>query len=599
MADAIFALLISAVVLWVAAPVAVICLPRGTLRLTLAAVAGAAGGAASCCAGILALSSSSASVGSLGTWFGIGDLALQVDALSGFFLTLTGGTAAMLFVARAATLPRMRGKLHIVALAGLLISLQLLFVADNTFLFMFGWEGVAVCFYLLVASGFPYHSAATDAAQWTMIMTRIGGAAVLAAFLCLAAATHSVAFSSFRTDAPGVALGLGTAAFVLALIGFGVKMALLPLQSWLPRAYPAAPLGAPAFLAAVALNAGFYGFIRFIGLLGPLQLWWGLTVLLVGAVTAFGGILYAAVQTNLKALIAYSSVENVGIILCGIGASMTGRAAHVPLLAGLGLTAALAQIAVHTVAKAGLFVSADAVERHAGTTDMERLGGLARSMPAVAGVFLVGALTLIGLPSARRLRQRVADARDLDAGFPGREPGSRRLDGRLRCVARADSRDCRHRIREGILCHVSRDAEDLPTHRPCAPPHCRGGWRSRGMWCGVRRRGAVARQRPWLGAVRGGCAGRIPPGFDRRVAHRAGVSQLLEHRSHRAGDCHSWLRGPHPHRGRADAKPSYPRRSDARMELRARSTAGDNSVHADGVEQSHQGRVELVAPHPS
>ena len=304
----------------------------------------------------------------------------------------------MLFVARAATLPRMRGKLHIVALAGLLISLQLLFVADNTFLFMFGWEGVAVCFYLLVASGFPYHSAATDAAQWTMIMTRIGGAAVLAAFLCLAAATHSVAFSSFRTDAPGVALGLGTAAFVLALIGFGVKMALLPLQSWLPRAYPAAPLGAPAFLAAVALNAGFYGFIRFIGLLGPLQLWWGLTVLLVGAVTAFGGILYAAVQTNLKALIAYSSVENVGIILCGIGASMTGRAAHVPLLAGLGLTAALAQIAVHTVAKAGLFVSADAVERHAGTTDMERLGGLARSMPAVAGVFLVGALTLIGLP---------------------------------------------------------------------------------------------------------------------------------------------------------------------------------------------------------
>ncbi len=292
----------------------------------------------------------------------------------------------------------MRGRLHIVALAGLLISLQFLFVADNTFLFMFGWEGVAVCFYLLVASGFPYHGAATDAAQWTMIMTRLGGGAVLAAFLCLAAGTHGVDFTALRSEAPTIALGLANAAFVLALLGFGVKMALLPLQSWLPRAYPAAPLGAPAFLAAVALNAGFYGFIRFTDFLGSGQLWWGLTVLLVGAVTAFGGILYAAVQTNLKALIAYSSVENVGIILCGVGASMTGRATHVPLLAGLGLTAALAQIAVHTVAKAALFVSADAVERQAGTTDMERLGGLARSMPAIAGVFLVGALTLIGVP---------------------------------------------------------------------------------------------------------------------------------------------------------------------------------------------------------
>jgi formate hydrogenlyase subunit 3/multisubunit Na+/H+ antiporter MnhD subunit len=398
MAEAVFALLISAAALWIAAPVAVICLPRSSFRLALAAVSGAAGGAASCAAGILELTSGSVSEGSLGSWFGLGNLALRVDSLSGFFLTLTGGTTAILFVARGATLPHMRERLHIVALAGLLVSLQFLFIADNLVLFMFGWEGVAISVYLLVASGFPYHSSATDAAQWTMIMTRLGGAAVLASLLCLAAGTHGADFSTFRSGGPGVALGLTNAAFILALLGFGVKMGLLPLQSWLPRAYPAAPLGAPAFLAAVALNAGFYGFIRFTAFLGPGQIWWGLTVLLVGAITAFGGILYAAVQTNLKALIAYSSVENVGVILCGIGASMTGRATHVPLLAGLGLTAALAQIAVHTVAKAALFVSADAVEQHTGTTDMERLGGLARSIPAVAGVFLMSALALIGLP---------------------------------------------------------------------------------------------------------------------------------------------------------------------------------------------------------
>jgi hydrogenase-4 component B len=396
--DVTFALLTSATVLWALAPLIVICLPRSRFRLMATAVAGAAGGAASCAAGVVALNSSVVTNGSLGAWFGLGELSLRVDSLSGFFLVLTGGTSAILFVARAATLPHMRSRVHIAALAGLLISLQLLFVADNLFLFMFGWEGIAVCFYLLVASGYPYHGAATDAAQWTIVMTKLGGGAVLAAMLCLAAGTHSVEFTAFRSGAPAIALGLANAAFVLALIGFGVKMALLPLQSWLSRAYASAPLGAPAFLAAVALNAGFYGFIRLTGFLGAGQMWWGLSVLLVGAVTAFGGILYAAVQTNLKALIAYSSVENAGIILCGIGASMIGRAAHVPLLAGIGLTAALAQIAVHTVAKAALFVSADSVERHTGTTDMERLGGLAKTIPFTAGVFLIGALTLIGIP---------------------------------------------------------------------------------------------------------------------------------------------------------------------------------------------------------
>ncbi len=132
--------------------------------------------------------------------------------------------------------------------------------------------------------------------------------------------------------------------------------------------------------------------------LGAGQLWWGLVVLLAGAVTALLGILYSAVQTDLRALVAYSSVENAGIILSGIGASLVGRAVGLPVLAALGLVAALFQVAVHSVAKATLFACADAVERHTGTTDMERLGGLVHRLPMVTLVFVVGSATIIGLP---------------------------------------------------------------------------------------------------------------------------------------------------------------------------------------------------------
>ncbi|MHB8718433.1 MAG: proton-conducting transporter transmembrane domain-containing protein [Candidatus Dormibacteria bacterium] len=399
MAEAVLVLLVVAAAGWLLSPLLVVSLPRGAARLALVAGAGVIGSLACGAAGILALLEQPGVItATLGSWQGLGGADLRVDALSGFFLALTGTTSALLFIARAASLPHLRGRLHIAALAGLLVSLETLLVADNAFFFMCGWEGLAITFYLVVAAGHRQHAGATQAARWTLGMTKLGGAAVLAAFLAVSAGAGSFSFSAFRAGAPDLAAGLADAAFVCAFFGFGVKMALIPLQSWLPRAYPMAPTGSPAFLAAVALNAALYGLIRFLSILSGGPLWWGLTILLTGAVTAVLGILYAATQTDLKGLVAYSSVENVGIILCGVGAYAVGRSVGLPLLAGVGMLAALFQISVHTVSKAALFVCADAVERHSGTTDMERLGGLTRTLPGVAGVFFAAAATIIGLP---------------------------------------------------------------------------------------------------------------------------------------------------------------------------------------------------------
>lgn len=400
MTSAILILLAAAAVAWACAPIPVAVVRHTGVRAALVAALGATGSAACAAAGILAIIARQGDAVTLvlGTWQGLGDASLGIDALSGYFLALTGAVSALLFIARSGTLPVLRGPLTIAALCGLLISLETLFVADNAFFFLAGWEGLSVTFALVVASGYRRNVAAADAAQWTLGMTKLGGAAVLACFLCLAAGTHSFAFASFRDHGGELPTGLADAVLVCAVVGFGVKLAIVPLQSWVPRAYPSAPAGAPAFLAAVALNAGFYGLVRVLSFLGGASGWWGLLILLTGAMTALVGALWAAVQTDLKALISYSSIENVGIILCGIGASVVGTAWHISTLAGLGLVAAFFQIAVHTVAKAGLFVGADAVERHTGTVDMERLGGMARHLPGTAAVFAVVAATIIGLP---------------------------------------------------------------------------------------------------------------------------------------------------------------------------------------------------------
>ena len=198
MSTLILTLLLAAAAVWALAPVLVVALPRSQVRLAL--VAGAGVGGSLCCAlaGMLAIAHPTPATISLGSWQGLGDAGVRVDALSGLFLVLTGGVSALLFVARFATLPHLRGKLHITALVGMLISLEAIFVADNAFFFMAGWEGLALTFWMLVATGYRQCFGATDAARWTMSMTKLGGAAVLVAFLLLGTGTRSFDFADFR-----------------------------------------------------------------------------------------------------------------------------------------------------------------------------------------------------------------------------------------------------------------------------------------------------------------------------------------------------------------------------------------------------------------
>jgi hydrogenase-4 component B len=392
-------LLVAAGVLWSLAAALVFPLPRGRLRMTLIAGVAALGSSACAAAGVLALRTPGATVLTVGRLEPLGALQVGVDGLTGFFLLLTGVVSGLLFAGRPGTLANLRGRVPIVALAVLLLSLVLLLIARDVFLFLVGWEGLAISFYLVVSAGHHRDDRAASAAYWTMGMAKVGGASILAAFVVLVVRAHAIGFQQIGEAAAQLPLPVAGVVLLLAVAGFGIKVAIVPLQSWLPRAYPAGPTGTPAFLAAVGLNAGFYGLIRVVlGFLPAGPEWWGSVVVLLGAITAVLGILWATVQSDLKVLMAYSSVENAGIIVAAIGTAMIGRAAGVPLLVSLGLVAALLQITVHSAAKAGLFLCADGVERHAETVDMERLGGLAPQLPGLATVFLVCAASLVGLP---------------------------------------------------------------------------------------------------------------------------------------------------------------------------------------------------------
>ncbi|MDR0360100.1 MAG: hypothetical protein LBJ87_11660, partial [bacterium] len=338
MTDRWLALLVAAGTLWCLAAALVFPLPRGRLRMTLIAGVAALGSAACAVAGGLALATPGATTFTVGSLPPLGPLQVGVDGLTGYFLLVTGAVSGLLFAGRPGTLANLRGKVPIVALAVLMLGLALVVVARDAFLFLTGWEALAISFYLVVSGGYHRDDRAASAAYWTMGMAKLGGAAILAAFVVLAVRAHSIGFARLGPAAAHVPEPVAGAVLLLAVAGFGTKMAILPLQSWLPRAYPVGPTGTPAFLAAVGLNAGFYGFVRVVlGFLPAGPSWWGSAVVLLGAITAVLGILYATVQADLKALVAYSSVENAGVIMAAFGVAMIGRAAGLPLLVSLGL----------------------------------------------------------------------------------------------------------------------------------------------------------------------------------------------------------------------------------------------------------------------
>jgi formate hydrogenlyase subunit 3/multisubunit Na+/H+ antiporter MnhD subunit len=277
-----------------------------------------------------------------------------------------------------------------------LAGMNLVVLAYDAFTFLFTWEFMSLSSWALVMA---HHRRRGNAAAGYLylVMASLGTLALLLAFGVLAGRAGGYAFDVIRGAPP--AAPYAAVVLVLALLGAGSKAGVVPLHAWLPLAHPAAPSHVSALMSGVMTKVAIYGFVRIVfDLLGPPDWWWGAAVPLLGGLTAVMGVLYALMEHDLKRLLAYHTVENIGIIFIGLGLALAFRAAQMPAAAALSLTAALFHVFNHSVFKSLLFFGAGAVLGATGERDMERLGGLIRRMPQTAFAFLVGSAAISALP---------------------------------------------------------------------------------------------------------------------------------------------------------------------------------------------------------
>jgi hydrogenase-4 component B len=324
---------------------------------------------------------------------GIGSATLVADRLSGLFLVLAFGAAVPISLALAAWTPgRRRGLGACYALT--LAAVAVIVTARDAFVFLFAWEALTIAFYLLAGFDRERPGRPTSALV-TLVFGKVSGAALLFGLLLLAGRAGSFSFTAFGA-VPGGAVR--AAAYTLLVLGFAIKIGLVPWQVWMPRGYAAAPGPHRAIMAGVAVNVGFYGLWRTFELLGRPPAWLAGTVLILAAITALLGISHAAVQTDLQRVIAYSSVENTGLILTGYGIALVGAITHLPTLVAAGLLAGTLQVVAHTAAKSLLFTTSAQIETTAGTNQLDALGGTGRRLRWSGAGFAIGACTLAGLP---------------------------------------------------------------------------------------------------------------------------------------------------------------------------------------------------------
>jgi len=278
-------------------------------------------------------------------------------------------------------------------------SMLLVPAAGSVATFLWLWELMALTSLLLVLVDHRRREEARSAAEWYAVMTHVGAAAILLALLVLSAHAGGQSFTAIRAHAKDLSPALRGIAFVLALVGFGSKAGAVPLHVWLPKAHPEAPSPASALMSGAMVNLGIYGIVL-VGdsLLGGGPVWWWLVVAAVGVVSALFGALHAATSTDLKRLLAYSTADNMGLVLIGVGASGMLSATGHPAVAALAMVAALLLVVNHAAFKGSLFLSTGSVQIATGTRDLDRLGGLMRRMPVTGTVFLVGALAIAALP---------------------------------------------------------------------------------------------------------------------------------------------------------------------------------------------------------
>jgi hydrogenase-4 component B len=327
-----------------------------------------------------------------------GELAIRVDGLSALFLVPLFVVAPLgsiygLEYWRQSDHPDDGRKLRL--FYGLLTAgIALLLVANNAVLFLVGWETMALAAFFCITTE-DERDDVRHTGYVYLVATRIGTLALFAMFAILHAASGSWDFSA---PLHPISSSAATAVFVLALLGFGLKAGLMPLHVWLPGAHANAPSHVSALMSGVLIKTGIYGIARVCSFFQQPPIAWGATLLGVGAVSGILGVAFAIGQHDLKRLLAYHSVENIGIITMGLGVAMLGRAVGSPPLVALGLAGGLLHVWNHALFKALLFLSAGSVVHATGTREIDQLGGLAARMPRTALAFLFGAIAICGLP---------------------------------------------------------------------------------------------------------------------------------------------------------------------------------------------------------
>ncbi|MFD8497358.1 proton-conducting transporter membrane subunit [Amycolatopsis sp. NPDC059657] len=359
----------------------------------------AATGAAGTLAGAAAMAGDSFTLTLAGV-LPLSGVSLTMDALGGLFVAVTGAVAVATGIYGISYARRgLDSRAFQAVLPVFVVAMLLVPIASDVGTLLVCWELMALTSLLLVLAEHRHHAEVARAGRWYAVMTHLGFVTILSGLLLLAAHTGGDSFTALRTAGPHLPPVIASAVFVMTLAGFASKAGIVPLHAWLPRAHPEAPSHVSALMSAAMVNLGVYGIVRVdFDLLGGGPRWWWLLVLALGAVSAVYGILQAAMGTDLKRLLGYSTTENMGLVLVGVGAAGLFAASGDHELAALALAAALLHVTGHAAFKTLLFLAAGSVLRATGSRDLDALGGLRAAMPATTAAFGWGALAASALP---------------------------------------------------------------------------------------------------------------------------------------------------------------------------------------------------------
>jgi hydrogenase-4 component B len=333
------------------------------------------------------------------------DFEIFIDGASAFFLLIIGLISFAVSIYSISYSKKFDDKLNNSALGMLLnvfiISMILVVISNNVFFFLVFWELMSLASFFLVIYEHENKNNLKSGLIY-LVMTHLGTGFIFASFILMYTQTGSFSFDSFR-DVATIPQYVKEIAFVLAFVGFGTKAGMVPLHTWLPKAHPSAPSNVSALMSAVMLKIAIYGIVRYIFDFNSIAsssdyVWIGVGIITIGSVSSLVGILYALVENDIKRVLAFSSIENVGIIFIGLGLSIVFAAFHLPSLSVLAFLASMFHTLNHSIFKGLLFMTAGSIHYSTHTKNIEDLGGLIKKMPWTALMFLIGSIAIIGLP---------------------------------------------------------------------------------------------------------------------------------------------------------------------------------------------------------